>query len=279
MNEHSKDLKNEEVPEWAKLISNQLAQLIKLSDAQLGLQRFADLGEDRIATINHFGRLFRLYLPFGDIDHIQRNILRTRGFYEWRMLSNLASWDIVRPNGIIIDAGANIGNHTVFFGTFFKPKKMHCFEPQDACFDALQRNVALNLSDQDIHLHKCILGSVTGNGKVIAYKSGNFGAARFGADEKGDLEMTTIDNSLSESEMDQVSLIKIDVEGNELEVLGGSMEVLKIGRAVLWVETFAEQKAETDAMLAEYGYFVTKLGNNNYIYSKTRKPVNSLVSN
>ena len=45
-------------------------------------------------------------------------------------------------NGIAIDVGANIGNHSIFFSKFFK--KVYSFEPQESVFKLLENNVNMN---------------------------------------------------------------------------------------------------------------------------------------
>lgn len=47
-------------------------------------------------------------------------------------------------NKIVVDIGANIGNHTVFFANVCKAKKVYSFEPQEKVFEILKKNVEIN---------------------------------------------------------------------------------------------------------------------------------------
>src|SRR5687767_11609897 len=52
---------------------------------------------------------------------------------------------IVRPGMTVIDAGANIGIHTVYFATAAGPTgRVFAIEPQRVIFHALCGNIALN---------------------------------------------------------------------------------------------------------------------------------------
>src|ERR1043166_2158400 len=81
-----------------------------------------------------------LELPNGD-DHIQAWIRRTGELYEADLLRDILH-RVVRP-GIVIDVGANIGNHTVFFGKVLR-RRVIALEPFSTVFEVLARNVAIN---------------------------------------------------------------------------------------------------------------------------------------
>jgi hypothetical protein len=52
---------------------------------------------------------------------------------------------IVRPGDIVLDVGANLGAHTIFFSTAVGPRgAVLAFEPQRLVFQALCANMALN---------------------------------------------------------------------------------------------------------------------------------------
>ena len=68
-------------------------------------------------------------------DHISHDI-NLDGIYEKDYLLTLINWlkeiQIDIFNGVAIDVGANIGNHSVFFSKFFK--KVYSFEPNPKTF-------------------------------------------------------------------------------------------------------------------------------------------------
>ena len=75
---------------------------------------------------------------------MQRVILRTRSFYEARLLATVEAMGIVGKDSVVCDVGANIGNHTIYFGTVMGAAKVLAFEPQAHCHETLCANIALN---------------------------------------------------------------------------------------------------------------------------------------
>lgn len=256
-----------EAPEWADKLSGKLDKLLKVTETQNRLIRFGNLGPDKIVTINHKGRAFDMYVPFGDIDYIQRHLIARRDFYESRFLADLAARKVVAQGGVIIDAGANIGNHSVFFGSFFKPKRLYCFEPQPMVHETLLRNLEINLDKVDIRTHQAMLGGTSGTGEVSVYKQGNIGGAAFAAAEDGDTPMVTLDDTILKGDVGKISFIKMDVEGFQDDVLKGASNILTKSRPPLWIEVLRSERESTDKILAEYGYEATELSRDNVLYT------------
>ncbi len=255
-----------EPPSWAETLSEKLDRLIHLTETQLRVQRVAALGPDRIVTINHRGVDFRIHVPFGEQDYIQRTIVTNRGFYEANLLQRLSDMAIVPAEGVIVDVGANIGNHTVFFGHFLEPRRLYCFEPQQVAFSTLTRNIELNLEHCDVRARQAMLGAETGMGGISRYQNWNQGGAEFEAAEDGRTEMLRLDEAVDPADIPDIALIKIDVERAQTEVLRGATGVLTEARPALWIEIFDEEREETDNLLKEFGYTGERLTASNYLY-------------
>jgi hypothetical protein len=58
---------------------------------------------------------------------------------EWRLLEQM-----VKPGMTVVEAGANIGTHTVPLARLCAPGKLWAFEPQPRVFQVLCANLALN---------------------------------------------------------------------------------------------------------------------------------------
>ena len=87
---------------------------------------------------------------------------------------------IVTPGQTVVDAGANIGAHTVYFCKAVGPRgRVHAFEPQRVVFQALCANLALNSIQHGFAYHAA-LGDAPGRITVDTpdYAEGNnFGKA------------------------------------------------------------------------------------------------------
>lgn len=66
--------------------------------------------EEVVATVEDAGISYALFLPNADRDHIQKLIRGSGAPYERDMLRDMASR--LSPGALVVDAGANIGNHT-----------------------------------------------------------------------------------------------------------------------------------------------------------------------
>src|SRR5438309_1405344 len=74
-------------------------------------------------------------------DHIQKLMRNSGQLYEHDLLYDALCRDL--GPGVIIDVGANIGVHTVFFAKALG-RQVIALEPFDTTFDVLKQNVALN---------------------------------------------------------------------------------------------------------------------------------------
>lgn len=160
----------------------------------------------------------------------------------------------------VLDIGANVGWFSILLSRLVGPTgNVIAFEP-------LPRN--LNLFQQHIQLNK--LENITVYPVALSNKSGvmRFATSSFPEQghlaEKGDLEVfvTTLD---SLNELNPVSLVKIDVEGGEANVLRGGEKFFQLHRPVILLATHGKlQAAECREILTLYGYSVTPLNEDLY---------------
>ena len=145
---------------------------------------------------------------------------------------------------LIVEAGANIGAHTVFFAQAVGAEGVvFAFEPQRLVFQTLCANVALN-SLTNVYCYEMALGSAAGKIPVPCldpYVLQNFGGLGLDRGLGGlPVDMTTIDAL----ELPHCHLIKIDVEGMELQVLEGALKTITGSRPILYVENDRPEKSE-----------------------------------
>jgi FkbM family methyltransferase len=196
-----------------------------------------------------------LYLPYVDTDLIQGEIAATGTFYEGDRLEYIrrffGEFLFGKP---VVDAGANIGNHTIFFSRFCKASRVFSFEPNPEVFSILRRNVELNAVTDLVTCRCCGLSSSV-NHKIALdmFDHTNIGATTFEVTDSG-MECVTIDSI----GLDSCGLIKLDVEGFELEVLYGGVDTINRFHPLLVLETFPENKPEVFNFLEGMGYAMKK---------------------
>lgn len=187
-------------------------------------------------------------------DHIQKIIKNSGNFYEIDMLQDIAKRT---PKGSsIIDVGANIGNHSIYFGMFCDAGKVISFEPQPFVFDILSKNIKLNDLENKVRVFQLGIGSEQGHANLQVVDSKNLGMTKLSSDSKGKVEIVTLDDFFENNfEIDNVSVLKIDVEGMEIEVLKGAIKTIIKYKPFIYAEAGDhESYVKLDEFLSSYGY-------------------------
>jgi FkbM family methyltransferase len=156
---------------------------------------------------------------------------------------------VLHPGQVVLDIGANIGTHTVFFARTVGPVGIvHAFEPQRVLFQILCGNVALGALT-NVHARQAALGRQSGTIQVPTpnYASaGNLGGVSLEGHARGEeVPLLTVDRL----GLAACHLIKIDVEGMEGEVLAGAEQTLRRLRPVLYLEN--DREAKSPALIAQ----------------------------
>ena len=180
-------------------------------------------------------------------------------FYELPTLERLRN--VIPEGSTIIDAGANVGNHSVYFGLFCKPRRVIPFEPNVRMASIMLSNFKLNaLSSMDTTFSRFALGKTPSRARLVVRRNDNWGNGHLigdhvdpGATVFSDVvEVRPID----EFKIEDVDFIKIDVEGHELEVIHGALETIKQSRPTLFIEVGNSRLKAVADLLNPLGYQV-----------------------
>jgi FkbM family methyltransferase len=192
-------------------------------------------------------------------DHIALDI-QINSLYEKEELETLFEW--LKPlhekfsQSVAIDAGANIGNHSLFFSDFFK--QIHCYEPNPRTFQVLTinadlaKNIVLNnfgLSDEESTLELHVNPKNIGGAAIECNKTDN-------QIEKVSIKVKRLDDCVLPNI--PISFIKIDVEGHEQQMLRGSELTIKKHQPLIVFEQLANEifngSSESIEILKRFGY-------------------------
>jgi len=162
---------------------------------------------------------------------------------------------IVRAGDIVLDIGANIGTHTLFFARQVGPVgEVVAVEPQRIVFQTLCANMALN-SVTNVRCLPFAAGAEPGEiavPRVDYARSGNFGGLSVGGSADGErVKVITLD----ELNIPHCRLIKLDVEGFEEQVLRGAGQTIERTRPIMYVENDREERSDSlIRYIASLGY-------------------------
>ena len=141
------------------------------------------------------------------------------GLAEFREMAFLLH--VLRPDDLFVDVGANIGAYTVLAGS--TGCKVIAVEPIEETFRWLRRNVDVNGLGSRVELHRCGVGACQSKLRFTTSQDTVNHVCTSG--EAGEeIEVTTLDSLLAGR---RPSIMKIDVEGFEFQVLQGARETLQ----------------------------------------------------
>ncbi len=177
------------------------------------------------------------------------------------------------PGSVVIEVGAHIGTHTVRMGQLAGPwGRVYAFEPQRKIYRELHHNLALNGVTNVVALRMAIGSGETRIIEMNPASPGNEGGTGVGAG--GDAAEL---RSLDSFGFERLSLLKIDVETYENEVLDGALDTIRRNRPVMLIEIMGghdpetaspdvlERIAVTRDKIEALGYSVTQVFKHDYI--------------
>ena len=160
---------------------------------------------------------------------IIKNRLRRGDVWEPEIVSIIEQY--VTEESTAIDIGSHIGTHAVTMSKRVGPKgKVVAFEPQKKIYAELVMNMEVN-GCRNAHCYRAAVGSSFGEIEMNPTVIDNEGGVGIG--KGGDRAKRIALDSLG---LDNVSLMKIDVENRELDVLKGARQTILKTHPVLIVE-------------------------------------------
>ena len=242
--------------------SDKNSALGKISTLIQGISKDLMPLEMAMTKLDAYGQEFHFVHVAGD--YIPRKISDEKTFYESTFLELLQGFH--RPGGLIIDGGANIGNHTLYFAKVLGAEVI-AFEPEPHNASCLVINLAVNGISDRVQLHRHGLGQTSGMITLQMNVQANFGSftSKLSSNSNSDQIVDTMQVNVPVSSLDAVfgdksrkaiSILKLDVEGMELDVLRGAKELVQSSLPVIAVECFTlKDLGHVESFLEPMGYF------------------------
>lgn len=217
-----------------------------------------------LSTFSFNGHHFTFVIE-RECDAIQKCLLNGN-FFEHKELLDHARH--MPENPVILDIGANVGNHTIFYAKCIPRSHVIPFECYPEALRLLRRNISLNeCLNVDTNFLGLACSDQVGTAKMVRGGPNNLGHSRL-VEEKSEttkptkkplasisVETLKCDDCLAALKSIP-SFIKIDVEGHEMEVLAGLERTIIEHRPILFVEVSLNSEVAFADWIRRTGYVV-----------------------
>jgi len=163
---------------------------------------------------------------------------------------------------VVIDVGANWGQTIFKIKYLSKHAIVHSFEAFPQMIQCLDKIVKIN-KWEDVFLNNLMLGSKKGPTQIFFKKESGMDTASPLENFQPDFDSVYTANSITLDEyvdfhkINSVTILKIDVEGGELEVIQGAQNMLKKMKPDILLELLyspGERQRQTIELLKQLGY-------------------------
>lgn len=193
------------------------------------------------------------------IDLIPHKLELTARYYYNKALDRLEPetaiiGEITQRRRRCLDVGANVGLYTYRFAQLFE--SVESFEPIPAC-----ARIIASSERSNVRLHNLALSNRQGRANLSIPVTGGPEATALASlsNEFPEADLLSVElRTLDSFGFTEVDLIKIDVEGHELEVLEGGLETIRRESPTLLIEI--EQRHHAARTIYDIFDFVLKLG-------------------
>jgi FkbM family methyltransferase len=147
-----------------------------------------------------------------------------------------------RIEGAFVDIGANIGYHTMAVATRFPERDIYAIEPLPWLAAQIRASVEINKLTH-VTVHQTALSGATNETKPLLVRDENTGGSSFYAMDGLDLvsvssrvtvPVTTLDSL--RHHIGPIGVIKIDVEGHEIDVFAGASHTITFDHPIIIME-------------------------------------------
>mgnify|MGYP001603133105 CR=1 FL=1 len=192
-----------------------------------------------------------------DFPKTDNHFNRQKDRYQFHTL--LAALAFVPEKKIAIDIGGHIGLYSAALLDSFK--RVVAFEPSPINARCFKKNAP------NAKLYEVALGAVAGKTElhIAADNTGNNSIVESFGEEKVSIKVETLDSF----EFSNISLIKIDVQGYEEQVLIGAKKTISINKPIIIIELITHKNSPPNEaamkILTDYSYKTLAVMGKDYI--------------
>lgn len=207
------------------------------------------------------------------------------GKVDWYEVDLILS--VIQPGMSFLDIDSNAGLYSICVGKKFPSTKVYACEPCDSTFQMLRENIKLN-DLKNVQAFRTALGDYNGEATLQINDHNLDGLNTIGVPShpgcrvigQEKVPITTIEAFLTEHNISQIDVMKVDAEGAERLIFQGGKDFFSSNKAPLILfecfsflcEGFGYHPVEILWLLDSFGYHIYKLDKNGAI--SPRSPSN-----
>jgi FkbM family methyltransferase len=180
--------------------------------------------------------------------------------------------NLYRSGTDIVDVGGNIGCNALMYSDY---GPVHTFEP--IFHEVLSENVNRNTLQNPVTVHPYGLSNTAGTQSMFMTQADSDGMVNYGSgtvhgavglNAVGTFEFKRLDDVYNGTP----SVMKIDVEGHEYQVILGGLETIKRSLPAMYIEIFDFETSPIIPLLADLGYTSVPRPEHNYLFTNKNVP-------
>lgn len=197
---------------------------------------------------------YSIFLPYCNTDYIQKIIYNTGMPYEYDMLLNMLYnfKKFNNPDGLVVDIGMNIGNHSLFFVA--NKINVVAFEANKKMVDIAKKSIDINNFSNFIKIYNCGISDKHEKAYFESEYHWNYGGMKLTIDNNKDdsIECFPLDSFKFDN---KILILKIDIEGMEKKALLGAIDTINHHKPIIYIEgNYIEDFVEIDRILLSLNY-------------------------
>ena len=193
-------------------------------------------------------------------DFISRSIVWTN-FRNWESLSVSIFYEFSKVSNSVLDIGAYTGIYSLIACAANSICRVCAFEPNPNMILNIEKNCAVNRFKDRIRIYNVALSDENGTFEfgIAEDRTASGLIANLDKNQSIDsvirVKVWKLDDLFEQEKLNEVNLVKIDVEGNELKTLKGMTKIIEYNKPVFLIECLSESKyKKIETYLKNYGY-------------------------
>lgn len=179
---------------------------------------------------------------------------------------------VLKPGMHVLDIGANIGAHTLPIAKQITGSgKVYAIEPTDWAFHKLQENLNLNPALTNAHTHQVLLTNNPNAAPKAIDASWRVDCSEIRAKSIESASPLSLDEFVALHAIEKIDVIKMDVDGNEVDILKSGTQALKKYKPIMIIELCPHVLEAHGTSLNELLNLLNELGYELYDLSQKRK--------